>query len=77
MRTKNKMTTDSAILNQTYEFISVGPGRMECNKKKMFLTIIWIIGLMFTGHNLIENYKLYKTYPTLQMAKFDADSKWL
>ena len=32
---------------------------------------------MFTCNNLIENYKLYKTYPTLQMAKSDADSKSL
>ena len=57
--------------------VSKGQISVDCKKKRVFLTIIWIIGLMFTCNNLIENYKLYKTYPTLQMAKSDADSKSL
>ena len=49
--------------------------KMEIHKKKMFVTFFWIIGMLYTGHNLVENYKQFKSYPALQINKFDGNSK--
>lgn len=48
---------------------------MEIHKKKMFVTFFWIIGMLYTGHNLVENYKQFKSYPAMQINKFDGNSE--
>ena len=32
------------------------------------------IGMLYTGHNLVENYKQFKSYPALQVNKFDRNT---
>ena len=53
---------------------------MNSTKKNVFMKFFWIIGIIYTGNNLIENYRHYKEYPALTVTTFDANGKtitWL
>ena len=42
--------------------------------RKASVFTVWIVGALYTLHNLIANYKLYRTYPTQQVNEYDDTS---
>ena len=49
---------------------------MVSNKgQKVSIFIFYGVGMLYTVHSLIGNYKLYRTYPTVQVNEYDDSSK--
>jgi len=43
----------------------------KMDKKRAFMAYFWAAGMIFTGHNLIENCIWYKQYNSMTINKYD------
>ena len=41
------------------------------DKKRTFIAFFWAAGMIYTGHNLIENCIRYKQYNSMTINKYD------
>ena len=37
----------------------------------IFSGFFWVMGMIYTGHNLIENFRQYRMYQTITISKYD------
>lgn len=40
-----------------------------------FSGFFWVMGMIYTGHNLIENFRQYRMYQTITISKYDQHGK--
>ena len=46
------------------------------DKKRAFIAFFWAAGMIYTGHNLIENCIRYKQYNSMTINKYDKNGKF-
>ena len=45
------------------------------DKKRAFIAFFWAAGMIYTGHNLIENCIRYKQYNSMTINKYDKNGE--
>ena len=46
------------------------------DKKRAFIAFFWAAGMIYTGHNLIENCIRYKQYNSMTINKYDKNGEY-
>ena len=50
--------------------------KVKMDKKRAFIAFFWAAGMIYTGHNLIENCIRYKQYNSMTINKYDKNGDY-